>query len=210
MKLKTKRKAAPKKVIKWTDAKIPADVFFDILDTGDYTLLGTAPFEELEAVFDKIFDEYVRIDNNQKVLAWYKKMVKTRLLTNQIAIIENLLYIITFTPLNKDERLMFIDKLNDIEGVRVNFKKDKPIMDEISRVKNVVIGSLQNRLNMEKNTEKKEKEAVKYSYKQDLAGIESILGYNMPENMSLEMFLYRKKTAQEKAKAHKNVKKNGK
>lgn len=196
--------------IKYTDCKIPAGVFFEILETNNFTLLGNSTPEELESVFDKIFDEYVLLENNEKVIQWYAKKQKIALIQTQICIIDNILYSICYNHLTIEERLSQIEMLNSIKGVIVKFDADKPILDEVLRVKNVVIGSLNNRLNIELATEKKQSANVKYSYLKDLAAIENILGYNMPEDMSLEMFVHRKKTATQKAKSSKNLKNGNK
>lgn len=204
-----KRIRQHKTVILWRDCNIPAMLFFDILNTRDYSKLGTAPIEEMERVFEGIFDEYVVLDGNEKVIQWYKKQCKIAFLNYQIEYIETALYTICYAPLTRDQRIKVIDSLNAIETPKVKFDKDKPILDEVQRVQRMVLGSIKNRLNLEKSTEKKVEEQAKYSYRKDLATVENILGHNLPEDMSLEMFLFRKKSAIEKSNAHRKLQRNG-
>lgn len=204
-----KRRRQLKPVILWHDCNIPAKLFFDILNTRDYTKLGTAPIEELEKAFEKIFDEYVVLDGNEKVIQWYKKQCKISFLNYQIWVIETALYTICYAPLTKEQRIRVIDNLNAMQTPKVKFDKDKPILDEVQRIQRSVLGSIRNRLNLELSNEKKVEEQAKYSYRKDLAAIENVLGHSLPEKMSLEMFLERKKSAVEKSNNQRKLQRNG-
>lgn len=215
-----KRVKAGTKVIRWKDASIPAKLFFDMLTSGDYSEIGDIPKEEQQQIFMRIFDEYIILDNNEKVIEWYKKQCRIALLEHWIDRITAILYAICYVPMTVDERLQAIDILNSIEErpqteqfkakYLVNFSKDKPLLDEVNRVQNTIVGTLKTRLNIEKSTEVKQKEGVKYVFEKDLADIELVLGKdNIVEDVSLRKFVQYKKQAENKINAQKNAKKNG-
>lgn len=204
-----KRIKQHKPVILWQDCNIPAMLFFDILNTRDYSKLGTAPIEELEKAFENIFDEYVVLDGNEKVIQWYKKQCKIAFLKFQINTIETALNAVCYIPMTVEQRIRIIDSLNSMGSPKVKFDKDKPILDEVQRVQRSVLGSIRNRLNLELSNEKKVEEQAKYSYRKDLAAVENVLGHALPEEMSLEMFLERKKSAVEKSNNQRKLQRNG-
>lgn len=204
-----KRKRA-KSVIYWDNCDIPARLFFNIINDGDYSVLGNAPDEELEAAFDKIFDEYVDIDENEKVTDWYKKRAKVAMIEAKITIITVFLHHIVYSPLTKEERIEFINEINSVDGVRVNFSLDKPILDEVQRVQNVVLGSLKNQLNAELGTDKKQQEAVKNEYEKRVVNIENVLERSIDYNCSLRLFIQYEKSAIERSNEIKKLRsKNG-
>lgn len=204
-----KRKRA-KHIIHWDNCDIPARLFFNIINDGDYSVLGTAPVDELESVFDKIFDEYIELDENQQVTEWYKKRAKVAMIEAKITIITILLHHIVYSPLTKEERIEFINEINSVDGVRVNFSLDKPILDEVQRVQNVVLGSLKNQLNAELSTEKKQQEAVKNEYEKRVVNIENVLERSIDYNCSLRLFIQYEKSAIERSNEIKKLRsKNG-
>lgn len=194
----------------WTTCDIPAKLFFEALNEQDFTLLGEGTPEEQEKAFDSIFDEYVTLDNNEKVLSWYKKRSKIALINLQIQIISTTIYSICYVPLTNTEREALIDVLNNIEGVKVGFNKEKPLLEEVARIQTQVIGALKNRLNIEMSTEKRQEKANKFCFEQDLVSVQNVLGYNLNDDLSLRKYVFLKKSAENKANAQKKVKKNGK
>lgn len=205
--MKTKEKLKKKRIL-WKDGNIPASIFFEILNTGNLSLLGNAPDDELEKVFDGIFDEYVQIDNNEKIIIWYQKKHKKSLLQSKISAAESILYSITYMPLKRDERIELIDLLNSIDGLRAKFDNDKPIIEEIHRIHTVVLGGLRNELRFLEATERQQEKTTTYYFEKDLVNIQNVLGYNLPDTMSLRKFILLKKSAQEKINAQK-IKKHG-
>lgn len=211
-----KRVKAGEKVIRWKDTSIPAKLFFDMLTSGDYSEIGNIPENERQDVFMKIYDEYIMLDNNEKVIEWYKKQCRISLLEHWIERVTVILYTICYVPMTDEERLQAIEILNSIEerpaseGIKakflVNFDINKPVLEEIHRIQNTILGTLKTRLNIEKSTEKKQKEGVKYEFIKDLTDIELVLGKDaIEENVSLKKFVYYKKQAENKINAQKQA-----
>jgi hypothetical protein len=198
--------------ILYSDCSIPASLFFHIVETKDFSLLGTGNAEQLEAAYNSIFDEYVMLSGSEEVIRAYKKSAKVGLLKSKIEIAQNLLYAICFQETSVEERLQFIDILNSIESTpatdvlparyHFRFNKDKPIFDEIEKCQQA-IGILENELNFDLSTEKKLNEAVKYIFESDLVNIQNALGYNLPDDLSLKKFIYLKQSAIKKSQANK-------
>lgn len=190
--------------ILYSDCSIPAMLFFDIVESKDYSKLGTGPADLLEEAYNKIFDEYVELSGSEEVIQAYKKTAKVSLLKSKIDLVNNLLYAICFQTTTVAERLEFIDLLNSIESrpatdvlpasFHFKFNKEKPIFDEIEKCRQT-IGIMENELNFEMSTEKKLNKAVKYVYESDLVNIQNALGYNLPDDVTLRKFVYLKKSA---------------
>lgn len=194
------------KAVKWNDATIPARIFFEMMHSADYSVLGSTPEENAKA-FMQIFDEYVDLDGNDRIVSLYRKKCRIVSLESRINAINMHLYAVLYTALNVDDRLKIIDSLNSIESSPgkslVKFNVDKPLTEEVSRVQQFVIGNINNELNIERLTEKKQSEAVKYSFESDLVAIEDALGRTIPDDITLKKYIAYKKSAQEKAKQRK-------
>ena len=199
-KLFSKQKKETKPVIYWTNCDIPAKVFFHIMHSGEFDQLGTDTAENLEQAFNIIFDEYIELDNNTQIMDWYTQRCKVENIRKTINIVETCLHHITFSIMTSDELLEAIRVINLIKGVNVRFDINKDPLDEIIRIQQKVLGSLQNDLNFELSKEKDTKEDVKYHFEEDLVSIENVLERNVPEDMSLRKFVFLKKSAIEKSK----------
>lgn len=182
-------------IVNYTNCKIPAELFFNILNTEDYTLLGTGDSKELEEAFYVIFDEYVDISGNNKIKQWYAKRKKVALLQFLINYVQEVMKAIITMPLTTDERLRLIEVLNEIPRVRAKLNVDKPILEEVKRIQTQVLGILRNELNMELSTEQKQGDSVKHSFHQDLARISANLGFQIKDDVTLYEFEEYKKIA---------------
>lgn len=196
----------------YKDCDIPAKLFFKIINTGDYSLVGEGTKEEQEQAFNDIFDEYFKLTNNKSLLTVYVKRHKITLIQAQIHAITSILHAITYVTQTAEERIEQIDLLNSIQGVRVNFSKDKPILLEIDRVQRRVLGALRNQLKMEQSTEKKESQAPELTFERKVVGMSKVTEIRIPPNeISLYEFIeYENLTKEIVAANNKLTKKNGK
>lgn len=205
-----RRKKARKEAykIKWKDCSIPAKLFFDEVIKGNYSVLGNAPVEQLEKAYWDIMDEYVKLDDNVRLMDWYKKQEKLSLIRLKITNINELLYSISYVAESNDERMLFVDLLNKMTKPKVNFKvenTDNEIewLDEILRVKNQVIGELENEVDILTMNDKPSEETPKeYAFEERLDAVENIHGYKLPVNISLREFIFKEKSAHKKVKAY--------
>lgn len=192
----------------WQDCNIPAKLFFKVINTGDYTLLGKGKSEVLEKSFYKILDEFCIIDDNKAIIEAYQKSAKAMVTRLQIALIKEYLYHLTFVKMSKDVQDMFIDKLNSISGVVVEFSKVKPLFEEINRVETKVIGRLINQMNIDEADSDKGKKKAESNFYDELVNIINVLDMsNVNEDLSLYLFISLKKQARAKIEAIKKSKK---
>lgn len=193
----------------YTDCDVPATIFFKVMSKGDYTLLGEGTTEEQENAFYSIFDEFYTLRESNKLKKAYTKSNRVSILRLQIQLIKTILHQIVFVPMTIEERLQCIEILNDIDGVKVRFNIDKPIVDEVSRVQNKILGHLNNELNREMSTEKKQNEGLGITFERELASICISLGIYLNSNISLREYIEYEKIAVERNNANKKVSKNG-
>lgn len=187
----------------YTDCNIPAKLFFKVASSGQYELLGAGEPRDCEDAFYTIFDEYFKLDPNETLRDIYKKAAKIRGLQLRISFIETCLHQIIFVPMTVEERLLVIDVLNGLDGVRINFSKDKPIKEEVSRVQSRIIGALKNEIKHETITEKKQKAGIERSFEQDLASICINLGIYLHNEITLYEYIAYRKLAIERSEANK-------
>lgn len=192
----------------WQDCNIPAKLFFKVINTGDYTLLGKGKPNVLEQSFYKILDEFCVIDDNKAIIEAYQKSAKAMVTRLQIALIKEYLYHLTFVKMSKDVQDMFIDKLNSISGVVIEFSKVKPLFEEINRVETKVIGRLINQMNIDEADSDKGKKKAESNFYDELVNIINVLDMsNVNEDISLYLFISLKKQARAKIEAIKKSKK---
>lgn len=197
-------------IVMYKDCDIPAKLFFKVINTSDYTLLGEGTPEEQEQAFNDIFDEYYILDGNKQVEASFKKSNRLALLRMNKSFIDSILHAITFVPMTKEERIELIQTLNSTELIKPPFNVDKPILDEIKRVqiKSKAIGNL---IRYELSGEKKTDTNVKSSFEKEVVSIENILGRGIENNdLTLRKYVELKKSAIEKVNNQKKQQKNGK
>lgn len=193
----------------YTDCDVPATIFFKVMSKGDYTLLGEGTPEEQESAFYSIFDEFYTLRESNKLKKAYTKSNRVSILKLQIQLITTILHQIVFVPMTTSERIQCIDILNDIDGLKIKFNTDKPIVDEVSRVQTKILGHLKNELNREMSTEKKQNEGLGITFERELASICISLGIYLNSNISLREYIEYEKIAVERNNANKKVSKNG-
>lgn len=200
-------KLSPKPKFKgYTTCDIPAKLFFKMIASGDYSILGEGAPQEQEDAFYKIFDEYHLLEDNNGVKSIYRKTQRVTVLTLQIEFISTALNQIAFVPMTKDERLAVIGILNSLDGCKVKFSIDKPIKDEIHRVQTKILGFLRNELQFELSREQKEKKGAVMTYERELASIAAILSFYPHSDITLAEFVELRKLAHERVKAQNNGK----
>lgn len=192
----------------WQDAEIPAKLYFKILDSNDFTLLGEGTNEEREKAWSKIVDEDFEITNNQKVKSYLDKRCKIEALKLHIQAIKDQIYVLVYMPLTDKMKSECSENLK-ILGCKYDIEKD--IVDECHRIMKSNIGILKNQLNMLEDTVIKKSEGIKKSFEADLVAIENVLMRPLHTDVTLRYFREASKSAKSKSEANQKLsKKNGK
>lgn len=184
----------------YNNCDIPAKMFFDELMQGNASVLGHGSSEDIHNAYMNIIDEYCDLDNNIRMIDWFKKQEKISCIQIAISNITTLLYIIkkVYNPKNERQKEA-VTLLNKIKYTSVRFDDKKPLNEEIIRVESVVLGVLRNDLNMEISTEKHEQKEIKKEFLKRLVAIENCLGRAIDDDISLRRFIYLEKSAIKKS-----------
>lgn len=194
----------------YKDCNLPAKLFFKVLSTQDYTLLGEGTPEEQENAYYAIYDEFCLLSPNDELKRIYNKKAKIERLYMKIAFIETVLYNIVYLKLTVEERLEFVNELNLLEGVAVKFNPDMPIKDEVIRIQTRVIGALKTQIKAEEATEEKQRKVVPYNFEQSLSSICLALGIYLHPEITLYEYVAYRNSAMEKIKAQEKLKRQKK
>ena len=190
-----------KKTKYYKDLKVPAYLFFDILETNDLRLLiikGEPKEGKLKKAFSRIFDLYYEVKNDGKlklILKTKKNIIK---LYGKIGMLECVvLSLVQFTfPEDKVKGL--------IEGLRkggINIDESVDLDSELLRVLQTDLAGYKTHLALEEHNLKELTKGEKSSFEDSLAALEDVHNRPMDENMSLAMYLARQKSAKEKVKS---------
>ncbi len=195
-----------KKAKYYKDLKVPAYLFFDILETGKLKLLtikGQPKEGKLKKAFTKIFDLYYEAKNDGKlklILKTKKNIIK---LYRKIGIIEAVVLSLVQFSFPKDS----IKEL--IEGLRkggINIDESLDLDKELLRVLQNDLAGLKTHLALEEHNLKELSKGEKSSFEESLVALENVHNRPMDENMSLAMYLARLKSANKKVKESNNGK----
>ena len=130
--------------------------FYEILDTQDYRWLVTDynensdleltdnQKEELEVLWKEIFNEYIELKGDQKIINSLRKRALIANLQNRLYFGATLLKLIAKNPKSKNLE----DIINELAKWKFRLDKEKPLPKEIEKVTKQ-LKSLRTRLNME-------------------------------------------------------------
>jgi len=198
---RTKRGIKTVPIIYWHNCDIPAKIFFEVMYSGDYSKLGTAP--DVEQVFDKIFDEYYILSPNTQLKSWIQKHKRISAIRAAIAGITATISQLEFVPMNPEQMSRVVAILNNYSEVKPKFNTKDPIK-EIARINNSIIGQLKNKLNQEIAGEKVKSEKIAYNFHKDRINLRlSLEGITIDENCSLYEWVEYVNAAKERHAAQK-------
>lgn len=185
----------------WYNTKIPAELFFDILESGqlkDLIISGKPKVKELQKAWTKIFDEYFKIKDDGKLRIIIKTKSEILKLTLKISVIENTLKILSIGKLPKENVVKITNKL---KSINVFINPEKPINKQVLQKLKTTVAGLKTRLAIEEDNIKKLGLEAKSSFEADCVNIESALGRSINESVTLKKYL-------EYAKAAKKISNN--
>jgi hypothetical protein len=197
---------AKKKPKYWNNGKIPADLFFEILSTGNLDLLiikGSTTETKLITAWEDIFDEYFLLEDDGKFKLIQKTQERVRKSIHKIEWVKDTLKILAVIDLTAE---MFERTQQALKKVGVTFDYTKGIEEEIERVMSTTIAHWSNDLELEKDNLSNLNKGAKTTYEESLVGIENAIGRASGEKISLRKYCALKKSAQEISKQHKNKK----
>lgn len=189
-----------KKAKYYKDLKVPAHVFFDILESGKLKLLtikGQPKEGKLKKAFSKIFDLYYEVKNDGKlrlILKTKKNIIK---LYGKIGMLECVvLSLVQFTfPEDKVKGL--------IEGLRkggINIDESVDLDRELLRVLQTDLAGYKTHLALEEHNLTELTKGEKSSFMDSIVALEGSRGYALDDKMSLDKYLSYLKKAKENGK----------
>ena len=181
----------------YSDCSIPSRLFFEIVEKGDYSLLGFKTDAENNEAFEKIFDEYYELTNSARIKIDLSVRSDIAMLTYKLKTVEFTFECIVNLYMTDAQRCELIDSLNEL-GVKID--KEKDIIEQIENLKRTYLGGIRNKLSLlnDKYESLKKSSGVKTSYEKMLVNIENVLERSIPEDISLRKFLAYEQSVKEK------------
>lgn len=187
---------------------IPAKLFFDVLNTKNYSLLqADNENEDLEAVFIVIYDDFFIKSDNPEAKRYLNITTNIVFLEYKLATIKQVIKFAYFSHLTKDMRDKLLNALEVGCGIYIN--KEADFTEEVKRIMQVEIGIIENDLSMEKiellamtkvSTEKA------FDFYDNIVSLSNIHERNIDETVTLAMYIALDKSAKQKIKIQNNGK----
>jgi len=179
----------------WHNTKMPADLFFEILDSENLKLLvkdipenkglKKPKKKELQKAWDNIFDEFYEYSDNPKLrlILKVKKtiLIKTRRLTIIKLAIENLAY----ASLPEEN---FVKIVEGLRKMRIKIDLKKPRREEILRVLKVDLAQLETDIEIEKDNLSNLTKGEKRTFEENCVSLEDA-GYQVAETVTLRKYM---------------------
>lgn len=184
---------------------IPAKLFFEVLNTRDYTLLvAEQENEDLEAIFTEIYDDFFVKINNPQAKMYLEMTWKVNFLSYKIETIRQVMHFLYYENVIEEHRLKILDALEKGCGIYVD--KSAKFADEVLRVLQVECGIIENDLTMAtlelKNTFGKQEEG-KFDFYKTIVSLSNVHNRNIEDNIVLAMYVAIENSAKDIIKSQK-------
>lgn len=195
-----------KKKIYWSDTKLPAHLFFEILESENLKLLsikGKPSKSDLSKAWSNIFDEFYSLKNDTQLKQILRRKKSIIELNANIKISENALKVITiFKDVLVDDRLKNdLESLyNSLKQIGIHLDITKPINTEVLSVLQISVATYKTKLKIEQDELKSLTSGAKSSFEDSCVGIENVLDRTINEKVSLRKYVSLEKSAKEKNK----------
>lgn len=135
----------------WDDLSIPAKLFYRIVEEKNHSLLvisGNPNEKQIEDAWFRLIDKVCEVRDDQKRKTAQKQELNIVILSLKINYITNILRILSFAYLTKEQRMRLIIILGK-RGIKIDPEKDN--LDEVKRVLDKDLSALQTRLKIEQD-----------------------------------------------------------
>ena len=135
----------------WDDLSIPAKLFYRIVEEKNHSLLvisGNPSEQQIEDAWFRLIDKVCEVRDDQKRKTAQKQELNIVILSLKINYITNVLRILSFAYLTKEQRMRLIIILGK-RGIKIDPEKDN--LDEVKRVLDKDLSALQTRLKIEQD-----------------------------------------------------------
>lgn len=170
--------------------------FFQCLETGETKHLGIKDHKE---VFIKLYDAYFEQRNDNKGLAKIKSAVRIEGLKHKLAFLDYAYTIIDEIPLNA-KHILDVQNALSVAGIEIDLSKPKEALVKIKRTINTTKNLIQI---SQDNNEVKSKD---FDFTGILVAFENVMGFPIPEDVSIAKFLAYEKRLIDKANEQKKKK----
>lgn len=176
---------------------IPAKLFFDILQSKDYTKLEASEVgEDLEKVFADIYDDFFVKTDNQEANHYLKQTLDVAFLEYKIATIKQYLHFVYSTKLTEEHRLKLLKSIK--EGLEIYIDVEANFDNEVQRVLQVECGIIENDLTMAKleieNISKKRTEVL-FDFYDNIVSLSNVHNRNIEDTIVLAYYISIEKSA---------------
>ena len=190
----------------WYNTKIPAYLFFEILESEKLkklTIEGKPSKGDLRKAWSKIFDEFFTIKNDAQLKQILRRKNNIIRLNAEIKSAENALRVITMLQgVLVDSRLKESLKslYESLKLLNIHLDIEKPINTEVLNALQISIAGLKTKLSIEEDELGDITKGAKSSFEDSCVAFETALGVTTNEIMSLRKYLSYEKSFKEKNK----------
>lgn len=170
---------------------IPAKLFFDVLQSKDYSLLvSTEENEDLEAIFTSIYDDFFVKSDNTEAKRYLELTFNVNLLSYKIETIKQVIHFLYYNPITDEIKEKLTNALK--KGCGIYYDKDANWGEEVLRILQVECGIIENDLTManlelQKYFGKENKNT--FDFFQNIVALSNIHNRNIDETITLAMYI---------------------
>jgi hypothetical protein len=187
---------------------IPSKLFFDVLNTKDYSLLQpNDENEDLEAIFIAIYDDFFIKSDNPEAKRYLNLTTNIAFFEYKLATIKQVMQFAYFSKLTNEMRQKILKALE--VGCGIYIDKDADFAEEVKRVMQVEIGIIENDLTMYKlelDAMVKNSSQKAFDFYDTIVSLSNVHERNIDETITLAMYIALDKSAKQKIKKQNNGK----
>ena len=170
---------------------IPAKLFFDVLQSKDYSLLvSTEENEDLEGVFSTIYDDFFVKSDNTEAKRYLELTFNVNFLSYKIETIKQIIHFLYYNPITDEIKEKLTNALK--KGCGIYYDKDAEWGEEVLRILQVECGIIENDLTLAKLELQKyfgKDSDNKFDFYKNIVALSNIHNRNIDETITLAMYI---------------------